>query len=227
MFLQETRCTAEQVPAMEFAGLGYKTHAVGQTGGRNGVAVLSRIPFEVLAEALPGDAEDTQARYIEVAAAGIRAAGIYLPNGNPQPGPKFDYKLKWFDRLHARAADLMELEIPLVLAGDYNVIPTDADIANARSMMDDALMQPESRAAFRRLAMLGLTDALEARHPKAGLWTFWDYQAGAWQRNNGIRIDPLLLSPQAADRLKSVEIDKDMRAREKPSDHVPIRIELA
>jgi exodeoxyribonuclease III len=157
---------------------------------------------------------------------GVRVASIYLPNGNPQPGPKFDFKLRWFERLTKRAAELLALEIPLVLAGDYNVIPTDADIANPRAMQDDALMQPESRAAFRRLAALGLTDALRARHPTGPLWTYWDYQAGGWQRDAGFRIDHLMLSPEAADRLVDAGVDKAHRGREKASDHAATWIEL-
>ena len=187
-----------------------------QVGGR--LAVLFR--------GLGGDPDDDHSRYIEADIFGLRVASIYLPNGNPQPGPKFDYKLRWFDRLIARASDLMALEIPIVLAGDYNVIPTDADIANPRSMVDDALMQPESRAAFRRLSALGLTDALEARHPGGRLWTFWDYQAGAWQRDAGFRIDHLMLSPEAADRLVDAGVDKAYRALEKASDHAPTWIQL-
>jgi exodeoxyribonuclease-3 len=224
--LQELKSSDETLPIADIAAAGYHGVWHGQKGF-NGVAILARgdMPVEVQ-RGLGGDPEDDHSRYIEADIFGLRVASIYLPNGNPQPGPKFDYKLKWFDRLHARAAQLMALEIPLVLAGDYNVIPTDADIANPRSMMDDALMQPESRAAFRRLSMLGLTDALEARHPKAGLWTFWDYQAGAWQRDSGFRIDHLMLSPEAADRLRDAGVDKDYRGREKASDHAPTWIDL-
>ena len=217
--LQEIKSVDEAFPAEPFERLGYDVKTHGQKGF-NGVAILGRgeMPAEIQ-KGLGGDPEDDHSRYIEADVFGIRVASIYLPNGNPQPGPKFDYKLRWFDRLIARATELMALEIPVVLAGDYNVIPTDADIANPKSMMDDALMQPESRAAFRRLSALGLTDALEAKHPKGRLWTFWDYQAGAWQRDAGFRIDHLMLSPEAADRLADAGVDKDYRGREKASDH--------
>lgn len=225
--LQELKSSNETLPIVEIAEAGYHGVWHGQKGF-NGVAILGRgeRPVEVQ-KGLGGDPDDDRSRYIEAEIFGLRIASIYLPNGNPQPGPKFDYKLKWFDRLIARATELMALEIPLVLAGDYNVIPTDADIANPRAMADDALMQPESRAAFRRLSALGLTDALEARHPKGRLWTFWDYQAGAWQRDAGFRIDHLMLSPEAADRLIDAGVDKDYRAREKASDHAPTWITLA
>ena len=179
---------------------------------------------------LPGDDADEQARYIEAViqhgAGVVRVASIYLPNGNPVPGEKYDYKLRWMDRLIAHARDLLALEEPLVLAGDYNVIPDARDARDPQAWINDALFLPTTRAKFQALLNLGLTEALRATTDTAGLYTFWDYQAGAWQRNNGIRIDHLLLSPQAADRLRSVAIDKDMRAREKPSDHVPIRIDI-
>ena len=224
--LQEVKSQDEGFPVEEFERAGYGAIWHGQKSF-NGVAILAKGTQPVEAQrTLPGDPEDEHARYLEADVFGIRVASIYLPNGNPLPGPKFDYKLAWMKRLYDRAAELLAAEIPAVLAGDYNVIPTDADIANARSMMDDALMQPESRAAFRRLAMLGLTDALEARHPKAGLWTFWDYQAGAWQRDSGFRIDHLMLSPEAADRLRDAGVDKDCRGREKASDHAPTWIDL-
>ncbi len=225
--LQELKSSDDTLPIAEIEAAGYQGIWHGQKGF-NGVAILARgtKPVEVQ-KGLGGDPDDDHSRYIEADVFGLRVAALYLPNGNPQPGPKFDYKLKWFDRLIARARDLMALEIPVVLAGDYNVIPTDDDIANPRSMADDALMQPESRAAFRRLAALGLTDALEARHPKRRLWTFWDYQAGAWQRDAGFRIDHLMLSPEAADRLIDAGVDKDYRGREKASDHAPTWIVLA
>ena len=223
LFLQETRCRAEEVPALEFEGLGYRVHAVGQRGGRNGVAVLGRVPFEVVAEALPGEGEDTHARYVEVAAEGIRAAGIYLPNGNSGGEDGFAYKLAWMDRLRDHARTLLAEERPVVLAGDWNVIPTDDpdDVFSARAMARDALMQPESRAAFRRILHLGFTDAIRVRYPAGAVYTFWDYTAGCWQRDAGFRIDHLLLSPQAADRLLDAGVDKDYRGREKASDHAP------
>lgn len=224
--LQELKSSDETLPIADIEAAGYYGVFHGQKGF-NGVAILARgeKPVEVQ-KGLSGEPEDEHSRYIEADVFGIRVASIYLPNGNPQPGPKFDYKLRWFDRLSARAAELMTLEIPVVLAGDYNVIPTDDDIANPKAMIDDALMQPESRAAFRRLSALGLTDALEARHPKGRLWTFWDYQAGAWQRDAGFRIDHLMLSPEAADRLVDAGVDKEYRGREKASDHAATWIVL-
>ena len=224
--LQELKSSDETLPVADIEAAGYRGVWHGQKGF-NGVAILSRgdPPVETQ-KGLKGEPEDEHSRYIEADVMGVRIASIYLPNGNPQPGPKFDFKLRWFDRLHRRAAELMSLEIPLVLAGDYNVIPTDADIANPRSMLDDALMQPESRAAFRRLAALGLTDALRVRHPTGPLWTYWDYQAGGWQRDSGFRIDHLMLSPEAADRLVDAGVDKEHRGREKASDHAATWIEL-
>ena len=224
--LQELKSSDETLPIADIEAAGYHGVFHGQKGF-NGVAILARgeKPVEVQ-KGLNGESEDEHSRYIEADAFGIRVASIYLPNGNPQPGPKFDYKLRWFDRLTARATELLALEIPVVLAGDYNVIPTDDDIANPKAMIDDALMQPESRAAFRRLSALGLTDALEARHPKGRLWTFWDYQAGAWQRDAGFRIDHLMLSPEAADRLVDAGVDKEYRGREKASDHAATWIVL-
>ncbi len=224
--LQELKSSDDTLPIADIEAAGYFGVFHGQKGF-NGVAILARgeKPVEVQ-KGLNGEPEDEHSRYIEADVFGIRVASIYLPNGNPQPGPKFDYKLRWFDRLTARATDLLALEIPVVLAGDYNVIPTDDDIANPKAMIDDALMQPESRAAFRRLSALGLTDALEARHPKGRLWTFWDYQAGAWQRDAGFRIDHLMLSPEAADRLVDAGVDKEYRGREKASDHAATWIAL-
>ncbi len=224
--LQELKSSDETIPVADVEAAGYYGVYHGQKGF-NGVAILGRGQAPTLIrKGLDGEPEDEHSRYIEAEIFGLRVASIYLPNGNPQPGPKFDFKLRWFERLRQRAAELLALEIPLVLAGDYNVIPTDADIANPNAMRDDALMQPESRAAFRRLAALGLTDALEARHPKGRLWTFWDYQAGGWQRDAGFRIDHLMLSPEAADRVSDAGVDKDHRAREKASDHAATWIML-
>lgn len=224
--LQELKSSDETLPIADIEAAGYRGVWHGQKGF-NGVAILSRgePPIETQ-KGLDGEPEDEHSRYIEADVMGVRIASIYLPNGNPQPGPKFDFKLRWFERLTKRAKALMELEIPVVLAGDYNVIPTDADIANPRSMLDDALMQPESRASFRRLSALGLTDALRARHPTGPLWTYWDYQAGGWQRDAGFRIDHLMLSPEAADRLVDAGVDKEHRGREKASDHAATWIEL-
>ncbi len=225
--LQELKSSDETIPVSDIEAAGYFGVWHGQKGF-NGVAILARgVAPMLVKKGLDGEPEDDMSRYIEADVFGIRVASIYLPNGNPQPGPKFDYKLRWFERLRKRAVALLELEIPLVLAGDYNVIPTDDDIANPASMRDDALMQPESRAAFRRLSALGLTDALDARHAKGRLWTFWDYQAGGWQRDAGFRIDHLMLSPEAADRLLDAGVDKDHRGREKASDHAATWITLA
>ncbi|MGN6123311.1 MAG: exodeoxyribonuclease III [Sphingomonas oligoaromativorans] len=225
--LQELKAEGDKFPqsAIEDAGYGVVWH--GQKGF-NGVAVLARgqLPVE-RRRGLPGDPEDVQSRYIEAEVDGVVVASIYLPNGNPQPGPKFDYKLDWMRRLQIHARELLAEERPVVLAGDYNVIPTDLDTFSVSAMASDALMQPESRAAFRTLIHQGWTDAIRARHPEpARMYSFWDYQAGAWARDAGFRIDHLLLSPQAADRLVDANIDKHVRGREKASDHAPAWVEL-
>jgi exodeoxyribonuclease-3 len=227
--LQEIKSVDEGFPTDEITALGYNVVTHGQKGF-NGVAILSKSPLEDVRRGLPGDAADAQSRYIEAsvrAGTGIvRFGGLYLPNGNPIGTEKFDYKLAWMKRLEAHAADLLKNEEPLILAGDYNVIPTPMDAKNPSAWVEDALFQPESRAAYQRLLNLGLTDAVRACHPEAGVYTFWDYQAGAFQRDNGIRIDHLLLSSQAADRMTAAGIDKFTRAWEKPSDHVPVWITL-
>ena len=226
--LQEIKSVDEGFPREIFEAMGYRVETHGQKGF-NGVAILSRLPVEDVVRGLPGDPEDTQARWIEATVIGTRAVrfcGLYLPNGNPAPGPKYDYKLAWMARMQARVTALLADEEPLVCAGDYNVIPQPEDAAKPEAWAQDALFLPDSRAAFRRLLHLGLTDAIRARDPRPGLYTFWDYQAGAWERNNGIRIDHLLLSPQAADLLKEAGIDKAVRAGDKPSDHVPVWVEL-
>lgn len=228
--LQELKCEDHAFPAQAFEDLGYNVLVHGQKT-YNGVAILSKQKAEDVMRGLPGEDDDTQARYLEAVFAHgsgiVRVASIYLPNGNPLGTEKFDYKLRWMDRLQLRAKALLKLEEPLVLAGDYNVIPTPIDARHPENWMNDALFQPESRAKFRALINLGLVDAVRQVHgDEPGLYTFWDYQAGAWQRNNGIRIDHLLLSPQAADLLASARIDRDMRTQEKPSDHVPVVIEL-
>ena len=227
--LHEIKSVDEGFPRAEIEALGYRVETHGQKSF-NGVAILSRLPLEDIRRGLPGDESDEQARWIEATVRGhktaLRVAGLYLPNGNPAPGPKYDYKLAWMARMQARAADLLTTEAPLVFAGDYNVIPTDLDAARPELWQADALALPDSRAAFRRLESLGLYDALRLRHVGGGHYSFWDYQAGAWERNNGIRIDHLLLSPQAADLLVGAGIDKAVRGREKPSDHVPVWIEL-
>jgi exodeoxyribonuclease III len=224
--LQEIKTVDETFPAAEIEALGYHVAVHGQKTF-NGVALLSKYPLEDLRRGLPGDPSDEQARYIEAAISvpgGVfRIASIYLPNGNPAPGDKYDYKLRWMERLRLHAAGLLALEEPLVLAGDYNVIPAARDTYDPAVWANDALFLPETRAAFQRLTALGLTEAVRATTDAEKLYTFWDYQAGAWPRNNGIRIDHLLLSPQAADRLAETVIDKHARDWEKPSDHVPVR----
>lgn len=224
--LQEIKSSDDTFPHADIEALGYGAVWHGQKGF-NGVAVLARgqVPVE-RQRGLVGEDEDDHSRYLECEVDGLVVASIYLPNGNPQPGPKFDYKLRWMERLAARARVLLEEEVPTVLMGDYNVIPNDDDTFSVRAMASDALMQPESRAAYRRLLAQGWTDALRTRHPTGRVWTFWDYQAGAWQRDAGFRIDHLLLSPQAADRLVDAGVDKDYRGREKASDHAPTWVRL-
>ena len=224
--LQELKTSDETFPEKDIRDAGYGCVWHGQKGF-NGVAILARgeDPVEVK-RGLDGEPEDEHSRYVEADVKGVRVASIYLPNGNPQPGPKFDYKLRWMKRLRDRAAEIWTEEVPAVLAGDYNVIPHDRDVFSVQAMRDDALMQPESRAAYRRLLADGWTDALASRHPAGGVWTFWDYQAGCWQRDAGFRIDHLLLSPIAADRLIDAQVDKEFRGREKASDHAPVWVEL-
>ena len=227
--LQELKCLDDAFPRMEVEAAGYHAHVHGQKGF-NGVAILSWMPLAAMS-GLPGDPEDSQARFIEARIGDGRdavcVASIYLPNGNPVDTDKYPYKLAFMDRLIAHARERLAEELPLVLAGDYNVIPEPRDAANPAEWVNDALFLPQTRERFRTLLSLGLTDALRATSDEAGLYSFWDYQAGAWQRNRGIRIDHLLLSPQAADRLREVHIDKYTRGLDKPSDHVPVRIELA
>ena len=227
--LQEIKSVDEGFPREMFEEKGYAVETHGQKGF-NGVAILSKLPLEDVTRGLPGDEHDHQARFIEATVIGaktaVRVASLYLPNGNPVGTDKFDYKLAWMRRLHAHARTLLAAEMPLVLAGDYNVIPEPIDAKRPAAWVDDALFQPQSRAAFRALAGLGLTDAVRAVEPAKGVFTFWDYQAGCWHRDDGIRIDHLMLSPQAADRLGGVGIDRDTRGREKPSDHVPVWVEL-
>lgn len=226
--LQETKCLDDAFPRLEIESAGYNVAVHGQKTF-NGVAILSRFPMETQA-GLPGDDEDAQARYIEAVVShdgGVtRVASIYLPNGNGGP-EKYAYKLAWMERLNKHAADLLALEESLVLAGDYNVIPEPRDARNPANWTRDALFLPQTRAAYRTLLNMGFTDAVRATTDAADVFTFWDYTAGAWRRNDGIRIDHLLLSPQAADRLKSAAVDRHVRGWDKPSDHVPVRIDLA
>ncbi|MDB5457805.1 MAG: exodeoxyribonuclease [Caulobacter sp.] len=230
--LQEIKCVDEKFPTEAFERLGYNVAVHGQKT-YNGVALLSKSPLEDVRRGLPfvvdGEVDD-QARYIEAVISApipVRVAGIYLPNGNPLGTDKFAYKLAWMKRLQAHAQALLTYEEPLVIAGDYNVIPEVEDVHDPAAWLGDALFQPESRGAFRALKNLGLVDAYMQADGAPGGYTFWDYQAGAWPRNNGIRIDHLLLSPQAADRLNGVTIHRDVRGEEKPSDHVPVVVDLA
>jgi exodeoxyribonuclease III len=226
---QEIKIEDAGFPRSAFEDLGYNIETHGQKSF-NGVALLSKHRFDEVSIGLPGDATDTQARWIEgvfsTERGAVRIVSLYLPNGNPIATEKFDYKLAWMRRFEAYAKARLAAEETFVLAGDYNVIPEPEDAKNPSWWVNDALYQPESRAAFRRLQNLGLTDAFRACHAEPGHYTFWDYQAGAWQKNNGIRIDHLLLSPPAADRLRSAFIDKRPRSADKPSDHVPVVIDL-
>lgn len=228
--LQEIKSIDENFPRLEIEDAGYNVAVHGQKSF-NGVAILSRFPIDDVAAGLPGDDSDTQARYLEATVGGgdavVRVASLYLPNGNPLWGEKFDYKLAWMKRLEAHARSLLGLEMPVVLAGDYNVIPGAFDAKTPGNWVNDALFQPQSRQAFQRLTYLGFTDAVRACRPDDACFSFWDYQAGAWQKDNGIRIDHLLLSPQAADLCASAGVDRFTRGWEKPSDHAPAWVELA
>jgi len=227
--LQEIKSADAAFPREPIEDLGYNVETHGQKGF-NGVAILSKTRIEDVARGLPGDDTDEQARWIEATIMGarnaIRVCALYLPNGNPAPGPKYDYKLAWMMRLKARSETLLASEEVALMAGDYNVIPEPRDAANPEAWKDDALFLPETRAAWRRIVNLGLHDATREVTQADGVYTFWDYQRGAWERNNGIRIDHILLTPQAADRLATAGIDSAVRGREKPSDHVPVWAEF-
>ncbi len=212
-------------PAFEFEALGYKSLSVGQKS-YNGVAILSKVPIELVDTALPDGEGDDHARFISADIEGLRVINIYLPNGNPLGTEKFSYKLSWMDRLHGHLAGLLEAEIPFAIGGDFNVIPEDIDCYDPRAWTGDALFQPESRGRYRALLNLGLTDALRTVNPSAHLYTFWDYQAGRWQRDQGIRIDHWLLSPEIADRLEGCTVDKAPRGLERASDHTPVILSL-
>lgn len=221
LLLQELKCVADDFPRLEIESAGWHAAVVGQKS-YNGVAILAREAIEVVADRLPGDVDDAQARYLEARIAGLRVASIYLPNGNPLGTEKFTYKLAWMDRLERHARNLLRGEEPVVLGGDYNVIPSPDDVYDPRDWEHDALWQLESRRAFRRILWAGYTDAFRAMDARAHQYSFWDYQAGRWQRNEGIRIDHLLLSPAAADRLAEAGIDRGPRGRERASDHTPV-----
>jgi exodeoxyribonuclease-3 len=228
VLLQEIKSQDADFPREVFEAMGYAVETHGQKGF-NGVAILSKHPLSEVSRGLPGDPSDVQARWIEATVGGarpVRVCALYLPNGNPAPGPKYDYKLAWMERLRTRAADLLATEAAVVMGGDYNVIPEAKDAAKPEAWVADALYLPESRAAWRRVLFQGFTEAFRAREPGPGHYSFWDYQAAAWERNNGIRIDHLFLSPQAADRMTAAGIDKAVRGRDKPSDHVPVWVEI-
>jgi exodeoxyribonuclease-3 len=228
--LQELKAPQEKFPEMAIRAAGYHPIWLGQKSW-NGVAILVRMSqgggeAQELQRGLPGDPSDEQSRYLEAAVNGIVVACLYLPNGNPAPGPKFDYKLRWFERFHARAQELMDSGAPVILCGDYNVIPTELDAYKPERWVDDALFRPETRAAYRKLLDQGWTDALRETHPDEVIYTFWDYFRDAYGRNAGLRIDHLLLSPSLAPKLKAAGVDRDVRGREKPSDHAPTWVEL-
>lgn len=227
--LQELKCVDDDFPRLEIEGLGYKAEVHGQKS-YNGVAILSKRPIENVRRGLPGDDTDEQARYIEATISGVRVASVYLPNGNPvSDDAKYGYKLRWMERLAAHVADtLLPTESPVVLGGDYNVCPTDDDVYDPDGWADDALCKPETRNRFRRLLNLGLTEAYRSLHPnEAHRYSYWDYVKGRWQKDEGLRIDHLLLSPRAADRLEACDIDKSPRGKEKPSDHTPVWCRLS
>ncbi len=227
--LQEIKCVDEAFPREPLEALGYNVAVHGQKTF-NGVALLSKLPFDEVASGLMGDDGDVQARFLEALVSTqrgvLRVVSLYLPNGNPAPGDKYDYKLKWMDRLAQFSLDRLQEEEPFVLAGDYNVIPAPADAKRPEAWTKDALFLPQTRERYRALLNLGLTDAIRAVSDDAGLYSFWDYQAGCWQKDDGIRIDHLLLSPQAADRLIDAGIDRHVRGWDKPSDHVPVYVDL-
>ncbi len=223
--LQEIKTADEGFPRLEIEELGYNIAVAGQKT-YNGVAILSKFPIEDVTAALPGDPGDEQARYLEAVTGSdgllIRVASIYLPNGNPVDSEKFPYKLRWMERLHDHARGLLDFDEAFVLGGDYNIAPADGDVYDPDGWADDALCRPESRARFRAILHLGLTEAYRALHGEAGAYSFWDYQSGRWQRDQGLRIDHLLLSPQAADRLEACDIDRRPRGKPKASDHTPV-----
>jgi exodeoxyribonuclease-3 len=221
LLVQETKSQDENFPEAIFVDAGWRVAFHGQKS-YNGVAIASRLPIDDVMMGLPGDDQDDQARYMEATIGGMRVATIYLPNGNPAPGPKFDYKRAWMARLHERAVTLLASEMPVVLGGDFNIIPDDIDCYDPAGWADDALTRPESRKAFRQLLHIGYADALRSLYPTGVYYSYWDYQAGAWQRDHGVRIDHLLVSPEALDRLEDVGIDRTPRGLEKPSDHTPI-----
>ncbi|WP_028956355.1 exodeoxyribonuclease III [Sulfitobacter sp. 20_GPM-1509m] len=230
VLLQEIKSVDEGFPRELFEERGYNVEVHGQKSF-NGVGILSKLPLEEVTRGLPGDDDDEQARWIEATVVGdheaVRLCGLYLPNGNPVPGPKYEYKLAWMARMQARAEALLAEEMPFLMAGDYNIIPQAEDAARPEAWREDALFRLESREAYRRILNLGLTEAFRTRDPRPGQYSFWDYQAGAWNRNDGIRIDHFLMSPAVADMMTDAGIERDVRGLDKPSDHVPVWVELA
>jgi exodeoxyribonuclease-3 len=225
LFLQELKCKSDEFPHGEFEGSGYRIRAIGQPGGRNGVAVLGRTEFEVTGEALPGEAEDDHARFVSVRAAGMEAAGIYLPNGNSGGEAGFQYKLRWMERLRDWVAARLDAFVPVAVLGDFNVCPTEADLSPGALPATDALVHSESRARFRAITHTGMTDALRALHPQDAPFTYWDY-GPAFNMNRGLRIDHALLSPELAERLTGCAVDTVARSEDQPSDHAPVWVEL-
>ena len=221
VLLQEIKCQTEEFPRLEIEAAGYHCEAVGQKA-YNGVAILAKQPIKDSLRKLPGSAEDDHARYLEATVGDMRVASIYLPNGNPIDTPKFQYKLDFLERLFRRAQELLATEQPTVLGGDFNVAPTDEDVWDVKAMARDALVQPQTRAAFRKVLYLGWTDAIRALHPHGRRYTYWDYFQNRFERDHGLRIDHLLLSPRAADRLAECGVDRGPRGREKASDHTPV-----
>mgnify|MGYP000232550274 CR=1 FL=1 len=225
VLFQELKCIDDNFPRMEIEDLGYNVATHGQKT-YNGVAILSKYPIEDVMEGLPGDDDDEQARYLEATVNNVRVASIYLPNGNPAPGPKYDYKLEWMRKLKSHLKETLLNEEIFIILGDFNVIPEEEDVHNPEAWKDDALFKIETKKAYREILSLGFLDSFRQFNNEPGNYTFWDYQRGAWQRNNGIRIDHILTSPLAADKMKNVYIDKTVRDKDKPSDHVPILIEI-
>lgn len=223
LMIQELK--GEDFPENKFKEIGYHSHSVRQKA-YNGVALLSKTPLDIIATTLGGEETDEQARYIEAEVKKTRLINIYLPNGNPAPGDKYDYKLKWMDRLYTRLKNLMDQDTPFIIGGDFNVIPENKDCHSPENWRGDALFRDETHKAWNKLINLGLTDAFRVNNTLSGQYTFWDYQAGAWQKDNGIRIDHFLLSPSLADKIHSCEINKTPRNWEKPSDHTPVEITL-
>lgn len=227
LLMQEIKCETDAFPAMEFKAAGYDVYALGQKS-YNGVALASRMKIENVEEGLPlAEGEDAQARYLEASVGGVRVASLYLPNGNPVGTDKFSYKLNWMRRLKQRAAALLRDEKPVVLGGDFNVIPTEMDVYDPKGWDADALYRPETRAAFREILNLGYTEIFRALHPDDRAYSFWDYQGSAWAQNKGLRIDHFLLSPEAVDKTQACFVARDERAKEKASDHAPVVLDLA